>query len=117
MDFHVSLPKCSSDNKSETVLDYFLDAVQRLGLPSRVRCDRGVENRSVSKRHWKGLLSDVVSITKGLSVRGEMFLLVLYLFTEISSFIWKVLASWIQPMNCIYFAFISYTIQGLMMLL
>ena len=43
----VTYLKCWSDNKSDTVLDY-LDAVQRLGLPSRVRCDRGVENRSVS---------------------------------------------------------------------
>ena len=39
---------CSSNNRSETVLRLFQEAVARLGLPSRVRCDQGVENRAVS---------------------------------------------------------------------
>ena len=38
--------KCSSNNKSETVLSYFLEAIDRDGRlwPSRIRVDRGVEN-------------------------------------------------------------------------
>ena len=39
---------CSSNNRSETVLSLFEEATHRLGLPSRVRCDMGVENRAVS---------------------------------------------------------------------
>ena len=40
--------KCSSNNCAQTVLQKFEEATQRFGLPSRVRCDRGVENRAVS---------------------------------------------------------------------
>ena len=29
--------KCSIDNKASTVLSYFVEGVERLGLPSRVR--------------------------------------------------------------------------------
>ena len=39
---------CSSNNLSETVLALFKQATQQLGLPSRIRCDMGVENRAVS---------------------------------------------------------------------
>ena len=39
---------CLSNNRSETVLTLFKEATQQLSLPSRVRCDMGVENRAVS---------------------------------------------------------------------
>lgn len=39
---------CSSYNRAETVLALFKHATQQLGLPSRIRCDMGVENRGVS---------------------------------------------------------------------
>ena len=39
---------CSTDNKAETVLSYFLNAVAEFGLPSRVRSDKGGENVDIA---------------------------------------------------------------------
>ena len=37
-----SLLPCSTNNHSQTVLQLLLEAVSTYGIPSRVRCDRGV---------------------------------------------------------------------------
>jgi len=41
--------KCTSNNCASTVYELFLHAVQRFDLPSRVRSDQGLENKSVAR--------------------------------------------------------------------
>ena len=41
--------QCSNNNEALTTLEYFCSAVEHYGLPSRVRCDFGVENVEIAR--------------------------------------------------------------------
>ena len=45
--------KCSNNNKSLTVYNCFLEAVQLYGLPSHLRCDQGCEYRLVAQHMFE----------------------------------------------------------------
>jgi len=41
--------KCSCNNKASTVYECFLEAINKYGLPSRVRSNQGGENKKVAE--------------------------------------------------------------------
>ncbi len=45
----VTYLSCSSNNLAHTALQQFCEAVNTFSLPSRVRCDRGVENVDIAR--------------------------------------------------------------------
>ena len=49
--------ECSTNNQATTVYKLFLTAVERYGLPSRLRCDQGGENILVAQHmiHHRGV--------------------------------------------------------------
>ena len=63
--------KCSTNNKASTVYDLFLQAVQRYGLPSRVRCDQGGENIIVAQHMLRHRGSERRSVLVGSSVHNQ----------------------------------------------
>ena len=63
--------KCSSNNKASTVYESFLQAIERYGLPSRVRCDQGGENVLVARHMLRHRGSDRRSVLVGSSVHNQ----------------------------------------------
>ena len=63
--------KCSTNNKVETVLQLFNEAVHCYGLPSRVRSDKGTENYEVGRFMLESHGLNCGSIIAGSSVHNQ----------------------------------------------
>ena len=63
--------KCNTNNKAETVLDLFTDAVTENGWPSRVRVDYGVENTLVCDAMVETRGEGRASFIAGSSTRNQ----------------------------------------------
>ena len=63
--------KCTSNNRSATVYDLFLVAIQNFNLPSRVRSDQGLENVDVAKHMIEIRGSERRSMLTGSSTHNQ----------------------------------------------
>ena len=63
--------KCASNNRSTTVYECFLHAVQNFGLPSRVRSDQGSENVLVATHMLERRGCDRNSMLTGSSTHNQ----------------------------------------------
>ena len=62
---------CADNNKADTVLSLFVEAIQQFHLPRRIRTDHGTENVYVARHmlHHYGLLGN--HVLTGLSVHNQ----------------------------------------------
>lgn len=63
--------QCSGNNRSSTVYDLFLQAVEQYGLPSRIRCDQGGENVKVAQHMLRHRGTERRSVLVGSSVHNQ----------------------------------------------
>ena len=88
--------KYSDNNKADTVLASFVNAVQEYGLPSRIRTDKGLENVGIADYMIQNrgtnrgiVIAERAHITKELNGCGEMFMRVFSAFSINFSISWK----------------------------
>ncbi len=63
--------KCSTNNRAATVYNFFLEGVDKFGLPSRVRSDQGGENVMVARHMIEYRGADRRSMITGSSVHNQ----------------------------------------------
>ena len=63
--------ECSSNNKANTILSFFLKGVLTCGLPSRVRSDQGMENVAVADFMIQNRGSERGSMITGKSTHNQ----------------------------------------------
>lgn len=63
--------KCSNNNKSSTVYQSFLEAVNTYGLPSRIRTDQGRENTLVAQHMLENRGLNRASVLTGSSIHNQ----------------------------------------------
>ena len=63
--------RCNTNNRGETVLGLFREAVNTFGLPTRVRCDHGTENIEVARMMLNAHGVEGNHVLTGLSVHNQ----------------------------------------------
>ena len=66
--------KVSNNNKAETVLEAFVDATDKYGLPLRVRSDKGGENVRVAEYMLRRRGADTKPFIAGRSVHNQRYI-------------------------------------------
>ena len=62
---------CSDNNKAETILTCFQDAVNEFGLPSRIRTDKGLENVGIAQFMIQNRGTNRGSVIAGKSTHNQ----------------------------------------------
>jgi hypothetical protein len=110
------MAKVSTNNRAETVLQYFKEAEVQHGRPSRIRCDYGAENRRVAEYMLESRGLNRGSVLTGSSIRNQRIerfwydcrRSVLKLFSRIFTTLEETIESLILPIRFVCFAYILF---------